>query len=412
MDGYLLKIIRKYSNKFLHSIAFFPAIIAFVFVLLAILAMELDSAGWGLWLNERVTWLTLKDADTARTVVSTIATGIISLTVFSFSLVMLVMNQAASQMSNRLLDNVISDWKQKLVLSFYIGTVVYSLLLLSNISEAADDKNVPSFSVYLLVFFTILDIFLFVYFLHHITQSFIYQQLIQRLHHQTMRTLNRYIFKMKRVETIAMTLEGQQILANESGYFQGFSAAGLIKLAEKHDFQIQFLHPEGSYILKGTPFLILKGNIDEDCNAKIFSNIDFYYGQEIDKNPYYGFQHLTEAGMKALSPGINDPGTAIMSLNALTDLLAFRMFKDIPNALLDGQGKLRVITRERSFEELFEASVLAIWDYGRKDRLVRKALLQLIEQLKFVDKEEKYKLLLDELRLDVEQEDQSKARSQ
>ena len=105
MNENIFKGLRKLYNKFIHSVAFFPAAMGLFFLGLAIIALELDEAGIGQQLNYKIKWLTLKDAATARTIVATIAAGIISLTVFSFSMVMIVMSQAASQMSNRMLDN-------------------------------------------------------------------------------------------------------------------------------------------------------------------------------------------------------------------------------------------------------------------------------------------------------------------
>ncbi|MBK7570359.1 MAG: DUF2254 domain-containing protein [Bacteroidetes bacterium] len=67
------------------------------------------------------------DASTARSIISSIAAGIITLTVFSFSMVMIVLNQSASQLSNRILDKLIGSRFQQVVLGVYVGTIVYSL---------------------------------------------------------------------------------------------------------------------------------------------------------------------------------------------------------------------------------------------------------------------------------------------
>jgi uncharacterized membrane protein len=79
-------------------------------------------------------WLSQKDADTARSICSTIAGAIISLAVFSFSMVMTLLSQAAAQMSSRV-DTLISNRFQQVVLEFYIGTIVYALFLLSTIRD-------------------------------------------------------------------------------------------------------------------------------------------------------------------------------------------------------------------------------------------------------------------------------------
>jgi uncharacterized membrane protein len=387
----IFKVARKLSNKFIHSIAFIPAIMGVSFLALAILCIELDNSGVGNSLNEKVRWLTLKDAATARTIIATVAAGIISLTVFSFSMVMVVMNQAASQMSNRMLDNIIGDRVQKIVLGFYVGTIVFSLFLLTTISEAEAGSKVPALSVYVLLFFTVLDIFLFVYFLHYITQSFRYEQLIQRIHNRTYASLQALVLDHVTDPQIK-EVSGHELPAIESGYFQGFALKRLLAFAKKHDLVIRFLHTEGTYILRGTPFLSISAkNLPvKKLLKKMFLDIDFYYGQEIDNNPYYGFQHLMEVGIKALSPGINDPGTAVLSLNALADLLAFKMYKKVKDAHADEEGTIRIITKEMSFEELFDMSVAPIWDYGKKDRIIQAAFRHLMAQLQLADTEMRY----------------------
>ena len=92
------KLIRIYYNKIVESIAFYPAIIAVGFLLLSWVMISFDFSETGKEFKKGLSWLSLKDASTARSIVSTVAGAIISLTVFSFSMVMIVLNQAASQM--------------------------------------------------------------------------------------------------------------------------------------------------------------------------------------------------------------------------------------------------------------------------------------------------------------------------
>lgn len=126
-------------------------------------------------------WLTLKDAETARSILSTIAGGIISLTVFSFSMVMIVLNQAASQMTNRMLESMIGNRFQQFVLGIYIGSIVYALFLLSNIRDINSGKYIPALCIYLLLLLTVADILIFIYFLHYVTQSVKFETIIDRV---------------------------------------------------------------------------------------------------------------------------------------------------------------------------------------------------------------------------------------
>lgn len=92
-----------------NSIAFYPAIIALFFLLFSFLSISFDFSEQGKQFKTQLYWLRLRDASTARSIIAFIVAGIISLTVFSFSMVMIVLNQTASQLSNRILDKLIGS---------------------------------------------------------------------------------------------------------------------------------------------------------------------------------------------------------------------------------------------------------------------------------------------------------------
>ncbi|MFT6203556.1 MAG: putative membrane protein, partial [Spirosomataceae bacterium] len=175
---------RRYYDT-VNSIAFYPAFIALVFLGVAYGSITLDFSELGKSLKSTFSWLTLRDADTARVIISTILAGILSLTVFSFSMVMIVLNQAASQMSNRILDKLIGNRFQQMILGVYIGTIVFALFLLSTIRDIESHLYIPVLSTYLLIIFAVFDIFLFIYFLHYITQSVKYEVIINRIYDDT-----------------------------------------------------------------------------------------------------------------------------------------------------------------------------------------------------------------------------------
>jgi len=185
----LSKWIRKHYNKIISSIAFYPAIIAVIFLLLSIVMLQVDFSESGKQFKQKLSWLSLKDASTARSILTTVAGGVISLTVFSFSMVMIVLNQAASQMSNRILSSMIENRFQQIVLGFYIGTIVYALFLLSTIRDISSGIYVPAISIYLLILLTIVDIFLFIYFLDYVTQTVKFETVIKRVQDQTLRSM-------------------------------------------------------------------------------------------------------------------------------------------------------------------------------------------------------------------------------
>ncbi|MGI8892215.1 MAG: DUF2254 domain-containing protein [Bacteroidia bacterium] len=391
--------------------AFVPAVMVLIFLLLSFVLNQIDLSNTVKSIGWIRNWFSLKDVESARAIVSTVAAGIITLTVFSFTMVMIVMNQVAGNMSNRILDNLVGNKFQKTVLGFYIGTITFALALLSNISDAQEGEYLPSISVYFLILLTLIDIFLFVYFLQYITNSIMYGQIIKRIHNSTKDKLN-HLTKRKNVVPIpdADSCEGETIDARESGYFQRFNSRRMIEHAKENKIIIKFLRKQGEYVIEGTPLFSILGNkVSKECIDKVFTFFEFYYGQEIDNNPYYGFQHLMEVAVKALSPGVNDQGTAILSLHALTDLICNEIRNPSYSLFSDEDGNPRVITIERTVEELFSTSILPIWDYGKKDRLIQKTFVSMIEQIQYLDKAGKYKKLFfkltDELEVEIKKKE-------
>ncbi len=403
MKEAISKGIRKAYNKLIHSIGLLPAVIGIAFVLMAVAMLELDSSDVGEKITERFKWLSLSEGTTALTIVATIATGIISLTVFSFSMVMLLMNQAASHMSNRLLTSIIDDKTQKFILSIYIGTIIFSLFLLNNIS-AGDDANVPVLSVYMLVALIIFDVFLFVYFLNYITQLFRYERLIKRIHDNTLVALKRIHKKKQWYKTEGMTdiYDGkkmwnsiQEVLSSVSGYYEGFSESDLLEFTTKHDVAVRFIHASGKYLLKGAPLLHINKPMSEDDVVTMLHTINYYHRQEIDQNVYYGFLHLQEVAVKALSPGINDPGTAVLCMNSLANLFYTIIAEPLTDAVKDAEGKTRIITKLYTIPELFEKSMTPIFDYGKNDLTIMATYIDILNQLMHSTADEETRLFFE-----------------
>ncbi|RYD95657.1 MAG: DUF2254 domain-containing protein [Sphingobacteriales bacterium] len=377
------------------SIAFYPALLSVGFLFLAVLFVAIDQSEAGKRLKEQVGWLRLQDATTARTTVSVVAAGILSLTVFTFSMVMVILNQAASQMSNRVLDKLIGNRYQQVVLGCYIGTIVYALFLLSTISDTQNGVSVPALGTYLLIALAIIDIFLFIYFLHYITQSVKYAVVIGRIREQSERLL--------RKNRIAEKQEWRHpdgsvpVPAQQSGIFDGFDEKGLLRLASRAGIIVTLAEVSDTYLLEGTPILWLP-DIPQAYDPEFILELQsllFQADNEADALNYYkGFRQLTEVAVKALSPGVNDPGTAVESLQALAELFAVRLRLDPGNLLRDEAGAPRVLIREHSSAALAERSFWAIWDYGQDDRTVRRELKRILGQLLRVKREPALERLL------------------
>ena len=381
----MLKTIRAWTRTNLYrvvdSIAFYPAVMVLAFIALAVGMIWFDLSGPGLKMKGDLGWLSLKDASAARAIISTIAAGIITLVVFSFSMVMIVLNQAASQLSNRLLDRMIGNRFQQLVLGAYIGTIVYALLLLSTIREGDTGSSVPALSTYLLILAAIVDIILFIYFLHFITQEVKYEVIIAKIRDETLEAMGRSCNEDGVAAVGSHDPKPFAVVTIGSGVYEDFDRKGLLTYCVKNDLVVDFPHVPGTFLLKGAPVLNTDRPVDADMQEDLLKLVPLAKTETVKGNFAFGFRQLTEIAMKALSPGINDPGTAMLSLRALFDLFNFRLAHHPEQVLRDDEGRVRIHIRTWSFEQLFKGTIHAIWDYGRGDRSIRHELLSMLGQL-------------------------------
>ncbi len=371
--------------KILNSIAFYPAFIGLMFLVISYLTISFDFSETGKQIKANLPpYTSLKDASTARSIISAITSGVISLTVFSFSMVMIILSQAASQMSNRVLNRLIGNRFQQIVLGIYIGTIVYSLFLLSTIRDIDSGIYIPALSTYLLILLTIFDIFLFIYFLHYVTQSIKYEVIIQRVYHETRKKLEDTCELPRPASELIKLVSDSYVTANSSGIYEGFDTETLLNLADDEDCLFYTLHTPGTFILQGQPLLQASKPIAQDTHDKAARGLRINDSESIEENYAYGLRQLSEVAMKALSPGINDPGTAIISLRAMAQLFAYRLTHFPDNVVRNKDKQVRILVQELTFEKIFENTVLPVWDYGKEDRLVQKELHHLLTQLQSI----------------------------
>lgn len=383
MDKIRLWLISKYQ-LIVSSIAFLPGVLSISFLGLALLLFLFDVSEAGEQLKSDLPWLTIKDPSTARSILGTIAGGVMSLTVFSFSMVMIVLNQAASQMSNRILDKLIGNRFQQIVLGVYIGTIIYTFFMFSTIRETSSAFQIPSLSIFVLTILTVFDLFLFIYFLHFITQSVKYSVIINRIETATFKVMREFCTAEKEVAEEPQFLSLSMIRAKKTGIFEGFDIKEILDFCEENECSLLAIYPMGTFILEGLPILKCSKKLTDMQVEMAMQGVILSEQESLNRNYEYGMRQLSEIALKALSPGINDPGTAIISFRGLIELLGFRADHFAPS-IFNRDGKPYLLHRnEYSFDALFERLIYPIWDYGQEDRMLQNEFRLLLNQLSMI----------------------------
>lgn len=366
------------------SIAFLPAIISASFILLAIVILYFESTELSASIEKRLPFELAKDPENARLILNTLAGGIISLTVFSFSMVMIVLSQASSNFSPRVLPGLTTAKPHQVVLGFYIGTIIYTLLLLLTFrAENGDKQSIPMIGILLGLLFGIICLVLFVYFIHSISKSIQVDNILNSIFRRAKTALeheNSTAAKSKSEQNDCITGFNYILTSTQDGYLKETDQERLLRITIAHNLQLEVLVEIGSFVVTGTPLMQLTKDISNNRNLKQELGECFSLDvEEIVMEDYQqGVRQISEIAVKALSPGINDPGTAIKAIDFLTLLFIYRMRCKELNCLRDEQGQVRVVDYILTVDELMHRYLSPIRMYGKGDLLIVIRLLRCV----------------------------------
>lgn len=367
----------------IHSLAFYPTLISLGFLLVCLLNIVIEYQPWLMSLKSHLDIGLVRNADNARLILGTLVGGVMSLMVFSFSMVMVVLNNASAALSPRVVPGLISSKGHQKTLGFYLGTILYALLLITTIEQKGSDR-VPSLGVLVTLGLGIACLGLFVDFIRSISQSIQVEHILNTLFGTTLEKLDHSAERLLECEDAPswpVDAGWAQVNAQHSGYFKELNVATLNELLAANDLRMAVLVHRGFFVMAGHPLFKLDREVDEALREQLRDCFDFFVEQYASSHYVFGCKHISEIAVKALSPGINDPGTAITAIDMLTVLFSKRMaLPDLDVSPLP-DGPPRLFFFELSLDPLLQLLFGPLRTYGREDPQVLTSLLQAFKNL-------------------------------
>jgi len=377
------------------SFWFLPSAMAFAAVALSFVLLKVDT-----WLGAEpvrdLGWLYTFGPEGARALLSAIASSMITVAGLTFSITMLTLQLASSQFGPRLLRNFMRDRGNQIVLGTFIATFVYCLLVLRTVRGTEGSSFVPHLAVAFGVLLALASIAVLIYFIHHIATSIRIETLLASLATETHAAVDRlYPERLGRDSPPdAGAAEGfvpsgferdaRIMRADASGYVQRVDLDALLRLATEHDLVVRIATRPGRFVTKRDALCRAHPakQVSDACAGQLQGA--FVIGQERtpEQDLQFSTRRIVEIAQRALSPGINDPTTALYCIDRLSDTLGRLAERDIPSPCrFDGSGGLRVVTDVISLEELACPAFAAIARYGLKDADVIARLLEAMDAL-------------------------------
>jgi uncharacterized membrane protein len=382
---YLLQLWRNIRA----SLWFVPGLFVLLAVALAVALVQIDSYLNFDWLDD---WPLLFGAGAAgaRSLLATVASSMITVVGVVFSITIVALSMASSQYTPRVLRTFMRDTGNQLVLGAFVGIFAYCLVVLRTIRAGDEGAFVPPLAVLVGLALAFVGIGVLIYFIHHISTSIQAAHILANAAAETLRSIRRMFPKGIGDDDgeIVMEQDGtgriwQTFAVPETGYLQSFDSDGLVGFAAKRQTVLRMEHKTGQFVIQGSPLasVLAAAAPDEAEREQIRSFVAIGRQRTIEQDAAFGIRQIVDVALKALSPGINDTTTAVMSVNYLTAILMELTQRRIECYCRGEDGEIRLLTGGPSYESFVAESFDQIRQNAAGNVVVLDTLLGTIEEL-------------------------------
>ncbi len=343
--------------------------------------------------------------DSARLVLSTIAAAMLTFTGLVFTVTMLVLQLASAQLSPRVMRTFLRDRVNQGVQGVFIATFLYALLLLRDIRSPADAAGfVPSIAVTVAYLLVVASVGLFVVYVHHMAQAIRAATVLRSVGDETRQAIRRLYPESVGDEPQPplpslpeRPADAVAVLDHAPGVITSVDAEALVRLAAKHSISVELLHMVGDFVPTGAPlFRVWRLQGKGDKQAAEIDEVQLplealaravQTGTErtMTQDAAFGFRQIVDIAERALSPGINDPTTAVQALDELHDLLRRLARRTIPSPMrLAGDGSVLLRMPRPDWDDYVSLALDEIRLFGAGSIQVARRLRYLLLDLKDV----------------------------
>lgn len=330
----------------------------------------------------------------ARAVLSTVAGSMATVTGVVFSITIVALTLASAQFGPRLLRNFMRDRGNQLVLGTFLSTFLYALLVLRVVQGPDGDIFVPHLATAGGVVLAVVSLFVLIYFVHHVASSIQAQTVIASVAHEIELQLPELFPEelggedphagMASALRRRLAQDGAPLPADAGGYVRVIDQDALMALAREHDLELLLEASPGTYVGPGDP--LLRVVPVERASDAVLAGLGDCIAVGAHRTPVQDLSFLTdqlvEMAVRALSPGVNDPGTAVACVQRLGSVIGALGPRAMPGAArTDADGRVRVVVAEApSFDGFVGGFLDAIRTHGAADASVALAILEALRR--------------------------------
>jgi uncharacterized membrane protein len=326
----------------------------------------------------RLPILVVGDAASAQGILTAIMGAIMTVIAIVLSVLLVALTLASTQFSPRILTGFVDDLTNQRTIGLFLGTFLYSLAAYPS-ARVGPPRFVPAVAVLGAMGLAVGCSAALVAFVFHIARSINVNFITERIAVETERVIDDVMPEPLRGRTSLAAQPvpafdgGPAVLAPASGYIRFIDREALRKLAVMHGVALFVERRVGQFVPEGVPLFRFSKSKDSclAASADFVRRFDIGPVRTMEQDIEFGLLQLVDIALKAISPAVNDPSTAINCIDQLSRLLVRVARREPPAAALyHPPGTVRLAFHPVPFSRLLDCAFAQIVHYGKTDPAV------------------------------------------
>jgi uncharacterized membrane protein len=327
------------------------------------------------------------DPQVAQVILGGIAASIMTVVSIVFAILLMTLTLASMQFSPRIIVSFSRDRVTQWTLGIFLGTFSYCMAALPA-ARSLPYPFAPVATVLGAMLLALVCVALLLFFIHHISQAISVNYIVDRIAAETEAVVDEIMphshMYPRLTDTSMGTSEWQAVLAAASGYIRFIDTGRLLALAKSLHVKIRVLRRVGHFVPAGVPLFMVskKDRLSTDGVAELSGALDLGPSRTLQQDVEFGVLQIVDIALKAISPAVNDPTTAINCIDQLSRILIRFASREPPECTLyDPPGIARVSIPWMSFDGLLDSAFEQIRLYAQADVAVSLRLLRALADI-------------------------------
>jgi uncharacterized membrane protein len=340
------------------------------------------------------------DPQVAQIILAGIAGSTMTVVSIVFAILLMTLTLASMQFSPRIIVSFVQDPFTQWTLGIFLGTFLYCMAALPT-ARSLPQPFAPVFTVMGAMLLAVACVGWLLFFIHHISHAISVSHIVDKIASDTVAMIDETMpwprqHRVKGLDAVMPDWE-TSVQSEASGYIRFVDQKRLVELAKSYRVKINVLRRVGHFVPAGVPLLMVSHGdrlTPEGC-SELLGAFDIGPTRTLQQDVEFGVLQIVDIALKAISPAVNDPTTAISCIDQLSRIMIRFASREPPEgALHEPPGTLRVVIPWVGFDHLLDSAFEQIRLYSKADVAVSLRLLRALGDIGVTTKDPEYRRTL------------------